>query len=103
MKNAKKVEIGIYRTYHEYYALGISGYKMRKIKNEDKHCLAFEIRNRLNKKGINKCYIRPFKNGDENHCFLTGSELEAIAISMSYSPDNKDLNVKINEKIYIKK
>ena len=99
----KKIVIGIYRNYKEYFALGISGYKMREIKNNDKYCLAFEIRNKLNKKGIKGCFIRPIKNGDENRYPATKSELEAIALSMSYNPNNKDLNIKINEKIYFKK
>lgn len=99
----KKVEIGIYRTYGEYFALGISGYKMREIKNNDKHCLAFEIRNKLNERGISRCFIRPIKNGEKNYCSLADEELEAIAISMSYNPSKKDLNVKINKEIYIKK
>ncbi len=104
MANAKKIEIGIYKTYsNEYFALGISGYKMRKIKDNDKHTLAIKIRNKLNEKGINECFIRPVKNGEENYCSLTGEELETIARSMSYNSNAKDLNIKINEKIYFKK
>ena len=103
MGKAKKVEIGIYKNYKEYFALGISGYKMRKIKDNDKYILAIRIRNKLNEKGIKGCFIRPIKNGDENFSFLTKSELETIALSMSFNPNNKDLNIKINEKIYFKK
>lgn len=103
MKNTKKVEIGIYKNYREYFALGISDYKMREINDGDKYILAIRIRNKLNKEGIKKCFIRPIKNGNENYCFLAKSELEAIANSISFNPNDKNLNVKINEKIYIKK
>ena len=48
----EKVEIGIYRSYNKYFALGISGYKMKKISNTDKYSLAFEIRNNLNNKKL---------------------------------------------------
>lgn len=98
-----KVEIGIYKSYKEYFALGISGYKMREIKNEDKHCLAFEIRNRLNKKGINKCYIRPFKNGDANYFPVNESELETIAIEMLLDLDETNLKIELNNEAYVKK
>ncbi len=104
MANAKKIEIGIYKTYsNEYFALGISGYKMRKIKDNDKYILAIKIRNKLNERGISGCFIRPIKNSDANSCFLTKSELETIALSMSFNPNKKDLDIKINEKIYFKK
>ena len=99
----KKVEIGLYKSYKEYFALGISGYKMRKTKDDDKYILAIKVRNKLNEEGIRGCFIRPLKNGDENCYPATKSELEAIAISMSYNPNNKNLNIKINEEIYIKK
>ena len=99
----RKVEIGIYRDYKRYFALGISGYKMREIKNEDKYCLAFVIRNKLNKKGIEHCFIRPFENNDERYYSAIKSELEAIANTMSFNSNKEDLNIKINEEIYIKK
>lgn len=42
-----KVEIGIYKTYNnEYLALGISGYKMKKIKDNDKYILGIKVKNK---------------------------------------------------------
>ena len=99
----EKVEIGIYKSYQEYFALGISGYKMRKIRNKDKYCLAFEIRNELNKKKIKYCSIRPLAKDTENYLSATKSELEAIVSTMSINTNNKKLEIKIKEKIYIKK
>src|SRR3989344_6330576 len=94
----EKVEIGIYRSYNKYFALGISGYKMKKISNEDKYSLAFEIRNRLNNEKIESCFIRSL---DSSNGFIgvTGDELEAIVRAMSFNTNNKKLEIKINHKI----
>ena len=99
----KKFEIGIYKTYCEYFALGISGYKMKEIKNKDKHCLAFEIRNKLNREKINEVFIRPIKNGVQDCSSINESELEMIAIAMSMDIDKTNLKIKLNKEIYIKK
>ena len=93
----KKVEIGIYKFYNKYFALGISGYKMKKISNRDKYSLAFEIRNRLNNKKIESCFIRPLDiNGFVG---VSNDDLEVIVRAMSFNTNNKKLEIKINHKI----
>ncbi len=52
-----KVEIGVHLTYSEYFSLGISGYKMREIRDNDKHILAIKIINKLIEKGIKSCFV----------------------------------------------
>ena len=97
----EKVEIGIGKFYNNYFALGISGYKMKKISNKDKYSLAFEIRNRLNNKKIESCFIRPL-NYPDGFISIRGDELEAIVRAMSFNTNNKKLEIKLNNKIYIK-
>ncbi|MDP2672284.1 MAG: hypothetical protein Q8O84_00530 [Nanoarchaeota archaeon] len=96
----KKAEIGIYKNYKEYFAFGISGYRMKEIKDEDKYTLAFKIRDKLNKKKIKSCFIRPFKNGDAGHYLPTKYDLEEIAKTISYY---KNLEIKINNNFYTRK
>ncbi len=98
----KKVEIGIYKNHKEYFALGISGYNFRKIKDEDKHCLALKIKNELNRKKINSCFIRPLILSYNQFLNIRNEDLEAIARTMSFGVSNEKLEVKINNKIYIK-
>ncbi|MEK6817404.1 MAG: hypothetical protein AABX80_01255 [Nanoarchaeota archaeon] len=99
----EKVEIGIYKNHREYFALGIFGYKMKEVKNNDKYCLGLKIRDELNKKKIKSCFIRRFKNSDKDYFPLTKSELEVIADSMSFNTNNKYFKVKIKKEIYSKK
>ena len=91
----KKVEIGIYKNFKEYFAFGISGYKMTAIKDEDKYTLAFKIRDKLNKKKIKSCFIRPFKNGDAGHYLPTKYDLEEIAKIIS---EDETLKIKVKIK-----
>ena len=99
----KKAEIGIYKSYNKYFALGISGYKMNEISNEDKNCLAFEIRNNLNKKKIKSCFIRPLNLSSNGFIIPSKDDLEVIAITASLDIDKTGLEVKINKEIYIKR
>ena len=94
----EKVEIGIYKSYNKYFALGISGYKMKKISNRDKYSLAFEIRNRLNNKKIESCYISSL-NYPNKFIGIGNDDLEAIIRAMSFNTNNKKLEIKINHKI----
>ncbi|MBI2056960.1 hypothetical protein HYT91_01770 [Candidatus Pacearchaeota archaeon] len=98
----KKVEIGIYKNFKEYFAKGISGYKMKEVKNTDKYSLGIQIRNELNKNvsrstprrgtsKIKKGFVSQLKNG-EGYYPLTAFELEAIADTIS--DENLEFKVK---------
>ena len=97
----EKVEIGVGKFYNEYFALGISGYKMKKIRNKDKYSLAFGIRNELNNQKIESCFIRPL-NYLDGFIAVSSHELEAIVRAMSFNTNNKKLEINIDYKIYTK-
>ena len=92
------MEIGIYKSYNKYFARGISGYKMKEICNEDKYCLAFKIRNKLNEKKIEFCFIRSLNLSSNGFLGASKDDLEAIASAMSFNTNNKKLEIKINYK-----
>ena len=96
------VVIGIYKSYNKYFASGISGYKMKEINNKDKYCLAFEIRNKLNNKKIKSCSIRPLDLSSKGFLNVSDDELEIILRAMSFDTNNKKLEIKLNNKIYVK-
>ena len=96
-------EIGIYKSYTEYFALGISDYRMKEISNKDKYCLAFEIRNNLNRRKIKSCFIRPLNLSSNGFLTPSDEDLEGIAIAASLDISKTGLEVKINKEIYIKR
>jgi len=100
----KKVEIGIYRTFTEYFARGIKGYCMREIKDNDRYCLALKIKHKLNENKIKKCIVRPLAGGEPGSFFPSNkADLEIIAGEISSDFEKTGLKSKINEKIYVKK
>lgn len=80
-----EMKIRFYKTFNEY-AAEILG---NRETNKDKHCLALNIRDLLNRKKIDSCRLYSKKDNDKGHYPVAKSELEAIAITMSSGVSKK--------------